>query len=228
MCSLCRTVAESEQPDEVFIDTRRAETLFARFHEWYRFYITQAALQTDKAIEINKQIASSYERLLLIDVGAIALSISAFMSLAGKFPSHASRYPFVWLVGLAWVSLFASAILLSAAIIHTIAANAILLQTWNSLLQTYHSQVLSTSLIHLSKALTGKVRVGDEDHDVPKLFSELAAKVKEEGAAREAERLKTIGGAKSPAGRLSQVARVLMQLGFVLLCVAAIRGFFAV
>jgi hypothetical protein len=224
-------VPKPEQPDQVLIATDQAQALFKDFHEWYRFYIEQASLQIDKAFEVNKQIASSYERLLLIDVGTIGLSITAFITLAGKFSSHVSRYPFVWLIGTAWGLMFIAAVFFSSAITLTISANASIYKQWTGLLQTYNSQKISTAVIRLSKALSGSVRVGEEDHDVQELFAKLGAKIREEAGVAEAERLRVIQAAiaaQSPAARMARLAKVSMQLGFVLLCIAAIKGFLAV
>jgi hypothetical protein len=223
-------MTEGEQPDQVFINAQQAQDLFKQFHEWYRIYLDQNGAHTDKAFELNKQIASIYERLLLIDVGTIGLSITAFVTLAGKFSPSAPRHVFVWLIGTAWGLMFVSAMLFSAAIIHVTSANSILFKKWRVLLGTYHMQMLTTSLIRLSKALSGSIRVGEEDFDAKGLFAKFAAEIQEALKTAEAERAKVVDDTSnvSQVGRMARMATITMQLGFVLLCIAAIKAFLAV
>jgi len=91
-------MSDAEQSGQVFGESQSAGDAFRQFHERYRYYIDQNGALTEKTFELNKQIISLYERLLLIAVGTIGLSITAFITLAGKFPSHVSRHAFVWLM----------------------------------------------------------------------------------------------------------------------------------
>jgi hypothetical protein len=218
-------------PEQVSGDPQQVQDFFKQFHEGYRYYIDQNEAMTDKAFEINKQIISLYERLLLISVGTIGLSITAFITLAGKFGPHISRRPFVLLISLAWASLFVSAIAFSAAITHTIIQNSTLFQHWTKLLEAYHSQMFGSSVGKLSNVLSGNIQIEGQDHDVKKLFAKLSGELREAGNSSMQERLKmlNVGSVKdSPVRKLAIVGTLAMQVGFILLCIAAIKGFLSV
>jgi hypothetical protein len=169
--------------------------------------------------------------LLLIAVGTIGLSITAFIALASRFTPHVPRNAFVWLICSAWGLLFISAISFNAAITHTIIENATLFKHWAGLLQAYHSQMFATSLTKPSTVLSGEVPVAGETHDVKQLFAKLAGDLNEAGASVENERMRMlqVGSVQSsPARGLARVGMIAMQVGFVLLCIAAIKGFLAV
>lgn len=222
---------EPPQPGQLPVSPEDARDFFKEFHDRYRYYIDQNGALTEKAFEVNKQIISLYERLLLIAVGTIGLSITAFVTLAGRFTPHVSRHAFVWLICVAWGLLFISATSFNSAITHTIIENASLFKHWANLLETYHSQMFATSLTKLSSVLGGKVPVGGENHDIRELFAKLANDLNEAGASVEKERMKMlqVGSVRSsPVRKLAGVGIIAMQLGFVLLCVAAIKAFLAV
>ena len=62
-------------------------------------------------------------------------------------------------------------------------------------------------------------------------IASFGAKLRQEAGKVEADRVKLIDSALAAdmsAAKLSRIAKRLMQLGFILLCIAAIRGFLAV
>jgi len=204
---------------------------FRLFHDRYRFYVEQNGALTEKAFELNKQIISSHERMLLIAVGTIGLSITAFMTLVGKFPTYSFKHVLAWCISCAWILLFISAMCYRAAIAHTLLANSKLYKHWAALLQTYHSQMFATSLTKLSRALKGEVDVAGESKDVEDLFQGLANDLNNSGSPVENELVNMLqigSDTASPVRILALLGIITMQLGFFFLCVAAIKGFLAV
>jgi len=91
--------------------------------------------------------------------------------------------------------------------------------------------MFATSLVKLSGVLSGEVPIAGQPQDVKTLFTSLAKNLNEAGASVENERMKMlqVGSVRdSPVRNLALVGLIAMQLGFILLCIAAIKGFVAV
>ena len=85
--------------DQIFGDPAAVTGLFKEFNEWYRLFAQDLGTAADKAIDLNKDIASLHERLLLINIGTIGISLSALISLGGRITGNlTARHIFVWYV----------------------------------------------------------------------------------------------------------------------------------
>src|SRR5271157_2883755 len=128
-----------------------SQALTAEFREKHGAFVDYISTVVDKGFDLNKQISTFHERLILISIGTLSLSITALMALIPKvegvsFPRHA----FVTLVAPAWILLFVSITFSRAVMGHMIVANKQLLDEWKRLGDAYNLKQLVLSIIELS------------------------------------------------------------------------------
>jgi len=72
-------------------------------------YLENASKVLDKTVRVHENGASFYEKLILFDVGTIALSLTLLGQLVAHTPGgHVPRHPFLWFLCPAWVLLLIS------------------------------------------------------------------------------------------------------------------------
>jgi len=224
----------AEPIESIVGDPAKVRDLLKEFREVYRQYIDDTSARLDKAIELNKMVFAFHERLLLINIGTIGLSVTAVTSLTSKYSisSLPGGHTFLWLLGTAWMVLLVSTFLCRAVMTGTLQANKSIFAYWSSLSSSFNSQLIMLSLRKLSGALQGKITIESVQHDVSEFFDKSAAAIEEIVSKDTKERLDKIVSSGSGAGEgvvknYSAVAIFSMQLGLVLLCVAAIKFFLA-
>jgi hypothetical protein len=119
----------ADEPKPLTGDPAVLNELFAEWRDWSQQHVNYAGLIFKGASEFNKQIAAFHERLLLISLGTIGLSVTALTAYIPKIPSsvYFPRHIFVWLIAPAWMLLMVSTLLSVTVIAHTIVANRVLL-----------------------------------------------------------------------------------------------------
>jgi hypothetical protein len=62
----------------------KVSAVFDNFRSSMRSYMDSVTTSVEKATDVNKQFSAFHERLLLIDLGTIGLSVTALTSVASK------------------------------------------------------------------------------------------------------------------------------------------------
>jgi hypothetical protein len=202
------------------------------FFTAYRSLVDDIGSGVEKSLEVNKQIAALYERFLLVDIGTIALSVTAITSLASRpnaVPTH--KYTFVLLIGLAWLLLLPSTFCCRAMITAAAAGNAKILHEWRGIATSLNLQQVARACLLLSKAISGTAVVQGEKRDMSAFFSSMAHNLI--GVVNE-EQQKRLEKALQPADQsgsvkiTGRVAIAFMQLGLIVLCAAAMMLVFTI
>ena len=202
------------------------------FYTAYRTLVEDTGSNVEKSLEVNKQIAALYERFLLIDIGTIALSVTAITSLASRpnaVPTH--KYTFVLLIGLAWLLLLVSTFCCRAMMTAVAAANRTIFHEWRGVATAYDLQQVARACSLLSKAASGTAIVQGEKRDISAFFSSMADKLT--GVLNE-EQQKRLEKALQPADQsgfvktTGTIAISFMQLGLIVLCAAAMMLVFTI
>jgi hypothetical protein len=204
--------------------------LFKRFHQWHRQYLDDFVMIVRAGSEYNKQIAAFHERLLLVSLGTIGLSVTALTAFTPKIPTTAfPRHIFVSYIVPAWISLLVSAILSMGTIGNMIVANAASHHNLDYLVQTYTLRELFVPIKKFAAAFTGTIKVEEEMRDASELFSQLAEKIENDLRQKDVDLKKKLSGltGSSSIKVASQLAMVTLHIGLILLCISAVKLFLA-
>jgi hypothetical protein len=217
----------TDEPKHLSGDPAVVNDLFKRLHEWQRQYVDDFFTIVQAGSEFNKQIAAFHERLLLVSLGTIGLSVTALTSFIPRIPAAGfPRHVFLSLIVPAWLSLLISAILSMATIGHTIVANATSHGNLNRLVQTYTFRQSLVPLRKLAEALSGTIKIDSEDRDASGVFSNLTEQVEKDLQEKDLEpSTKEPNQNQSLVKRMSQFAMFTLQVGLILLCISAIKLF---
>jgi hypothetical protein len=221
--------AESDvpTPEPLTYDAAKFSQLFDNLRSSMRRYVDSLSTAFDKASDLNKQQAAFHERLLLIDLGTIGLSVTALTSVASKVAMVGFRkYLVIVLVGLAWSLLLRSTFLCSAIMLGFLAANRKLYEEWGLTVSQSNGEHITMDFQRLSLGLKGTIQMEDKAVDIATLFNNAATEIR--SAFTEAKRahiektLKTGGATEGlSTGQKSQLAIRYMQMALMLLALAA-------
>lgn len=90
-------------------DAEKARALAEESMERQRLYLENASKLLDKILKVHENGASFYEKLILFDVGTIALSLTLLGQIVAHTPGgHVPRHPFIWFLCPAWFLLLVS------------------------------------------------------------------------------------------------------------------------
>jgi len=201
--------------------------LFAEFNQWYRYYLESVATMTEKAMNFNQQVSSFHERLLLIALGTIGISLSAMISFAAKLSTDPSaRKVFIHWVAPAWILLILSAVMSRNVMAFVLRINRALFTEWQKVVNNYHVNQIGLSLTKMSKHVTGALTVDSKPRPVAEIFEELSRNAQHTFDVAKAASLELVIRSDSKQLKYQGVISVWsMQIALVLLCVAAIRFF---
>jgi hypothetical protein len=200
---------------------------YTEFRERQGVYIDHAAKVVDKSFDLNKQISSFHERLILICLGTIGLSVTALISFMPKIPGVMfPKRTFVWYIVPAWILLFISMTYSRSVMANVVLANAALLEEWKVTADSYNIKQMWLSLVKLSSTAQGTVKTGDKERSASSMFAELADQVNK--CVPEVDHNKIDSVTKTRVNRIttqSVVATIAMQIGMILLCISAVKLF---
>jgi hypothetical protein len=205
---------------------RRMDNLLGSF----RAYREDSATAFGKAADANKEIASFYEKLMLLGLGTIGLSVTALISFVSKFALTGShKIVIVSLASVAWGLLFVSAFLCSRVIFGFMAANKRLLYQW--LINTSDDNCASIMLhiSNLGNVFSGTSSRDGEPYDPKTELSKLATDTKNLFESSDKEHLrKAMEQLKlqpPQMGKFGGWAVVLLQSAFLLLAITTVALF---
>jgi hypothetical protein len=183
---------------------------------------------TDKGFDLNKQVSSFHERLMLMDIGMLGISISALISLGTRFASNpAARHTFVWYVAPSWVLLLLSVTACRNVMAFCIEGNRVMLQNWAVKLESYNLQQLYRTVTKLAANLSGSVTIDNAPRNVSTMFSDSAKLVQTALENQNKTPAPTSSAGSNYSKWQSKIAVLSMQIALVLLGVAAIKLFLA-
>ena len=220
--------ADVPTPQPINFDEAKFSPLFDNVRSSMRNNLDSFSTSIEKASDLNKQQSAFHERILLIDLGTIGLSVTALTSVASKVAMIGLRkYLVVVLVVIAWGLLLLSAFLCRSIMNDLLAANRKLYEAWRLTVFESHGSLISQDFLRLSSALTGTIQMEDKTVDAAAFLRNAATEMRSTFTeARRAHLEKTLqtGGAKESVstGRASQRAIQYMQWGLILLALAAI------
>jgi hypothetical protein len=219
-------------PTEGLSDADKTLQLFKEFRGYYGGYIDHVESFVDKGFDFNKQISSLHERLILICLGTLGLSITALTAFIPKLQTdHFPRPTFIKFVIPAWVLLFISITVSRAVMGHILVANKSLLDQWKRAGDAFNVKQMFTAINVLASSLdpTFQVDVEGKPQNAAALMRELAIKVdKMIPSNLEAINTREFAAAERTTKQvktLSTVAVFSMQLGLLLLGISAIKLF---
>jgi hypothetical protein len=195
----------------------------------HRTFLDDTKTSIQIATDANKQISSFFERIMLLDLGAIGLSITALTSVGGKLGNVPHRNVVVTLAAVGWLLLFGSSLLCRTVMLGCIHANKRFSGQWIESTAAYHRPMIELIVSRVSRTFQGSVRVADKTVDpaavLKALFSVIQTKEfpDPETTTKKLQALLANDNASSKAsGKMGMAAMVCMQFGFVSLGLAAI------
>jgi hypothetical protein len=181
----------------------------------------------ERAFRLHENGASFYEKLILLDGGTIALSLTFLGVLIAHTPDgHLPKQPFLWLVCPAWVLLLISICCCWYRIVSFHNLNGTLLQQMCALSSGFYLQYLGIVADRVSVAMHGELRLGQETVDLSQFFSQISAAFRkmasDENSKYDALVLKAIEYGQKPS-HPARIAMLSTTLAFVLLCTFAVK-----
>jgi hypothetical protein len=178
-------------------------------------------------LKVNEHGASYYEKLLFLDGGTIALSLTLLGALSTRTPGgHVPRIAFFCYVCPAWVLLLTSIFCCRSlmALFHNI--NRDLVEQVSLTYSSNFALDLGRLSTKLSKSLQGEVKLDTETVDISWFFAGLSSLLSNE--ANEARnRISELvqRAAKVETRTAAKIATAGTYLAFILLCVFAVEVF---
>ena len=219
--------ADVPTPPPINFDAAKFSQLLDNLRSSMRRNQDSISTSFEKASDLNKQLSAFHERLLVIDLGTIGLSVTALTSVASKVAMVGFRkYLVIVLVGLAWCLLLMSAFLCRAIMNDYLAANRKLYEEWRLAVFESHGEHISQDMLRFSTALTGTIQMEDKTVDAATLFQNAATDIRSafaEARREHVEKTLQTGGAKESlsTGQASQHAIHYMQWALMLLALSA-------
>ena len=217
-----------DQQQPFLIDFEKFRMELDEFRASYRMFLDDSETSLNLASDANKQIAAFYERLLLVDLGTVGLSITALTSFTSKFSSPGfHKCTILILVSCGWILLLLSAFLCRAVMLQCISANKKLISEWIKITSDYHRQEISLAATRMARTMSGTLHIGNTTVDIPSFLADLTNLVNPatfEKAMGEFQSTLSPEGARKTisAGEQATSAIRLMQLGLALLGIAAV------
>jgi hypothetical protein len=143
-------------------EAEKARALVDESIERHRLHLENASGLLDKILKAHENGASFYEKLILFDVGTIALSLTLLGQILAHTPDgHVPRHPFLWFLSPAWFLLLVSIQCCALRLADFHNTSLVLIQQMSAWFSDNHVHKLSSLLTRLS-ALIGQVVLSEE------------------------------------------------------------------
>lgn len=205
-----------------FLDTYR------EMIEERRLYLARLQSQTQQMCAVNEQAAGFYEKLVLLDGGTIALSLTFLGSLLSRtVPYHLPRSVFASLVCPAWCFLLLSIFHSWKRISALLNINASLVAQLCLISDSFHYLWLGVLVKRMSSLTKGELSIGGEEKDFSQLFSKMGEALTD--SESESKKLTTLIERAAEIGKTTEfnarAASVLTTVALILLCTFAVLIF---
>lgn len=200
--------------------TEQVEEFIAAHKE---FVDTQQAVAKAQ-IELHRGVIAYAERLMLIDLGTISISVTALLTLAGKFQSNpAAKILFIRYVAPAWVCLLLSAIAFRNMITLLLKSANLVHASWSKKAVHFSVQKTARTIKLMATNFPGQLDVAKEGN--AKMLNDVMDSVFNELKPDNPDPIAQAAKVSITASRTSRVGQLFMSVGFILLCYASIRFF---
>jgi hypothetical protein len=211
-------------------DAEKFSKLYDNLRGSFRTYVEDSTIATEKMTGMNKEIGAFHERLMLLDLGTIGLSVSALISFVSKFTLMGfHKHVVIALASGAWCLLLISAICCRSVTTKCLAANRKLLHDWMFGVSDMNGAAIVADMHRLSDAFIGVATVNDATFDPKAIFAQLAIDSKAKFDEAKLDYLNKCVSNLSidtkAVGRAGMWAILLMQLALLLLGVTAVALF---
>jgi len=143
-------------------DVEKARELIQESLDVRGSYLENVSKVLDKTVRVHENGASFYEKLILFDVGTIALSLTLLGQLVAHTPGgHVPRHPFLWFLCPAWVLLLVSIQCCAQLILGFHNVNTALVAQMSKLVSDNQANYLRVLITRLS-AMIGEVALSKE------------------------------------------------------------------
>jgi hypothetical protein len=219
---------DPEQPRAEFTatDLQAFRDSWREFTEIRRLWLDKSFSILETSFSANENAASFYEKLILLDGGTIALSLTLLGGIIAR-GSHVPRYPFMWLVCPAWVLLLTSINLCSQHIVAFHNLNKDAVEQVRVLTDNQYLSYLAVILNRMSLQVPGEVT----DTSSPTVFLSKTSKDMMRAAEDQGIQLKELAQKVGTANKTklkAQIAFVATWVAFLLLCTFAIVAFLSI
>lgn len=200
-----------------------ARDLWGDFVEVEAARLESVAETVRLATRANEHAASVYEKLILLDTGAIGLSLTliGYLTTRGT-PAHFPLARLLWLVCPAWLLLVISIWFSLNRIVAISGVNALLIRQWSARSDAHHQRNLGALMHKASKLVKGEITSGDEKTDAEQLFkevSDIANQSSGESSEMFGKLVKEATKISSPESlAIARTAFWTMLAAFILLC----------
>jgi hypothetical protein len=183
----------------------------------------------ERSVHYHEQAAAFYEKLLLLDGGTIALSLTFLGALhTAAAQSHIPRQAFLWLVCPAWVLLLTSMQACRYLMAAFQNANRHLLESASSLSSNLDLDALAATARIFTKAAQAQLVTETETLDLAEFFTKYAAVLTKLARDASDKYLELLGSAQKIGTRAAgTIASLSTSAALILLCVFAITVFLA-
>jgi hypothetical protein len=208
------------------VDPLVAKEVFDAFDSLRRLNLQIGLDLFEKTFNLITQGTGLYEKLILVNGAAIALSITFLGSLSSHTAmDHIQSRPPLWMIDIAWALLILSIYLSYRVIIERHSATVSVLRKVSISHSKYQYDRLELILIQLSRILAGKLTVGDKKVDIQALFLTFAEALKKEGEAKvkESSDLADAALKESKERPLARLAIWCTLIAVVILCIFTAR-----
>jgi len=216
----------SNENDKLQGDLVKATEIIEHLQQGYGEYLKALGGVYDRAASLNKEVCSFNERMMLVALGILGISITSIISQSSKFSaSPLARNVLVYYVVPAWILLALSVLTCRNAMVLALRANRVIYVELNTKMNNHHTQQMVLSLKKLSNAVSGNITHDSKIQPLSAVVSELETQsltmLKEE-ANRPGLEAVTQQDTKNLRIQ-SGIAIWTLQISFALLCIAAIR-----
>jgi hypothetical protein len=182
----------------------------------------------DKIFKANENGASFYEKLILFDVGTIALSLTLLEQIVAHSPgAHVPRHPFLWFLCPAWFLLLVSIQCCAQRIVSFHNANTLLIQQISAVSAENYIRDVSV-LVGRIPAVVGGIPLTQSEPktvgEVLKKSGEALVNAANENTGKANEILQQAAHRDKRTGIAARIGVIATTTALLLICIFAIRS----
>jgi hypothetical protein len=217
-------------PGEMNFTVANVEALadcYRQLVEEHRSLMQSVSSGVERSLNLNEKGASFYEKLILLDGGTIALSLTFLGAFISRTPViHLPRQSFLWLVCPAWLLLLGSILCCWRCITAFHIVNRKLHEQFIVLAADFHLRLMGAQIDRSSHLLRGELKLGALTFDLSQFISALGSsltKIVSDQYAKYDALVKEAAESSRKMNRPARMATLPTALAFVLLCVFAVK-----
>lgn len=203
-------------------DEAKAKEFFRDYEEFQKFQMHSAANLYEKAFALANSGTALYEKVVLLNGAAFALSVTFLGALATRFTAiHTESKPHLWIIAISWCLLIVSTYSCYRTIVDRHSAMHRMLAVLSKSNAEYIYQRLGVLINRMSALISGHVTVGSQNIDISTLSATLGPELKAEGESqlKRIDQLVAEGNKNHHEGVFAMTAIVSTILAVLFLCI---------